>query len=55
VLLAAALTMCGQSPDASGIAAKIVAIAQTKTTGYAKFGAAPVAQQEPAAEPHLAR
>jgi len=40
VLLAGALTMCGQSPDASGTAAKIVAIAQAKTTGYAKFGAA---------------
>jgi formate/nitrite transporter len=40
VLLAGALTMCGQSPDASGTAAKLVAIAQVKTTGYAKFGAA---------------
>jgi formate/nitrite transporter FocA (FNT family) len=40
VLLAGALSMCGQSPDASGVAAKIVAIAQAKTTGYAKFGVA---------------
>lgn len=40
LLLAAALTTCGQSADASGVAAKIVAIAQAKTTGYAKFGAA---------------
>jgi formate/nitrite transporter len=40
LLLVGALSMCGQSPDASGIAAKIVAIAQAKTTGYAKFGAA---------------
>ncbi len=39
-LLTGALGMCGQSPDASGVAAKIVAIAQAKTTGYAKFGAA---------------
>ena len=39
-LLAGALSMCGQSPDASGVAAKIVAIAQAKTTGYAKFGGA---------------
>jgi formate transporter len=39
-LLAGALSMCGQSPDASGVAAKIIAIAQTKTTGYAKFGGA---------------
>jgi formate transporter len=40
VLLAGALSMCGQSPDASGIGGKIVAIAQAKTTGYAKFGLA---------------
>jgi formate/nitrite transporter len=40
LLLAAALTMCGQSPDASGVAAKLVAIAQAKTSGYSKFGAA---------------
>lgn len=40
VLLTGALGMCGQSPDTSGVAAKIVAIAQAKTTGYAKFGAA---------------
>jgi formate transporter len=40
VLLAGALSMCGQSPDASGIATKIVAVAQAKTTGYAKFGLA---------------
>jgi len=40
LLLAGALSMCGQSADASGTAAKIVAIAQAKTTGYAKFGAA---------------
>ncbi len=42
-LFAAALSMCGQSPDASGVAAKLVAIAQAKTTGYAKFGAAGLA------------
>jgi formate/nitrite transporter FocA (FNT family) len=40
LLLVAAISMCGQSPDASGIAAKLVAIAQAKTTGYAKFGLA---------------
>jgi formate transporter len=39
-LLAGALSMCGQSPDGSGVAAKIVAIAQAKTTGYGKFGLA---------------
>ncbi len=39
-LLWAALTDCGQGADASGLAAKIVAAAQAKTLGYAKFGAA---------------
>jgi formate/nitrite transporter len=43
LLLAAALSMCGQSPDASGVAAKLVAIAQAKTSGYSKFGAAGLA------------
>lgn len=42
-LLAGALTTMGQSPDATGIAAKIVAVAQAKTLGYAKFGAAGMA------------
>src|SRR5258708_1711328 len=40
VLLTGALGMCVQSPDASGVSATIVAIAQPKATGYAKFGAA---------------
>jgi formate/nitrite transporter len=39
-LFAAALSTCGQAADGSGIAAKLVAIAQAKTTGYAKFGVA---------------
>src|SRR4051812_30070513 len=42
-LLAGALTMMGQSPDTTGIAAKIIAVAQAKTVGYEKFGAAGMA------------
>ena len=38
-LLYSALTMSGSIPP-EGIAAKIIAIAETKTLGYAKFGAA---------------
>jgi len=38
LLLVCVLTMMGQSPDSTGIAAKLVAIAQAKTIGYAKFG-----------------
>jgi formate/nitrite transporter len=34
-----ALTMSGHTNDASGVAAKIAAIADAKTLGYAKFGA----------------
>ena len=41
-LLYLALTMSGSIP-AEGIAAKIVALAETKTLGYAKFGAAGMA------------
>jgi formate transporter len=37
-LFASALSTFGQSADSSGVAAKLVAIAQAKTTGYAKFG-----------------
>src|ERR1700748_1126523 len=36
--LSGALTMSGHGNDASGIAAKIAAIADAKTLGYAKFG-----------------
>lgn len=39
LLLYGALTMSGHTNDASGIAAKIAAIADAKTLGYAKFGA----------------
>jgi formate/nitrite transporter len=42
-LLAGALTTMGHSPDATGIAAKLIAVAQAKTIGYAKFGAAGMA------------
>jgi formate transporter len=38
LLLYGALTMSGHANDASGIAAKIAAIADAKTLGYAKFG-----------------
>jgi formate/nitrite transporter len=38
ILLYGALTMSGHASDASGIAAKIAAIADAKTLGYAKFG-----------------
>ena len=38
VLLYGALTMSGHTSDTSGIAAKIAAIADAKTLGYAKFG-----------------
>jgi formate/nitrite transporter len=43
LLLVGALTMCGQTADSSGMAAKIIAIAQAKTIGYAKFGLAGLA------------
>jgi len=39
-LLYISLTMMGQSPDTTGLAAKIAAVAQAKTVGYAKFGLA---------------
>src|SRR5258708_13352846 len=39
VLLTGALGMCGQSPDASGVPAKIFAIAPPKTTLYPHFHA----------------
>jgi formate transporter len=39
LLLYAALTMSGHISDASGVAAKIAAIADAKTLAYAKFGA----------------
>jgi len=42
LLLVGALTMCGQAP-LNEIALKIVAIAETKTLGYEKFGAAGLA------------
>ncbi len=38
LLLYGALTMSGHGSDASGVAAKIAAIADAKTLGYAKFG-----------------
>jgi formate/nitrite transporter len=38
LLLSISLTMMGHSADSTGIAAKIVAVAQAKTIGYAKFG-----------------
>jgi formate/nitrite transporter len=38
LFLASALTMTGELADSTGIAAKLVAIAQAKTIGYAKFG-----------------
>jgi formate/nitrite transporter len=40
LLLVCALTFMGNAADPSGIAAKLVAIAEAKTLGYAKFGAA---------------
>ncbi len=40
LLLYVSLTMMGHTADTTGIAAKLVAIAQAKTIGYAKFGAA---------------
>jgi len=40
VLLCVSLTMMGHNPDSTGLVAKIVAIAQAKTIGYAKFGTA---------------
>ena len=38
ILFYATLTMSGHASDASGVAAKIAAIADAKTLGYAKFG-----------------
>ncbi|MGB8352461.1 MAG: formate/nitrite transporter family protein, partial [Chthoniobacteraceae bacterium] len=38
VLLYVSLTTMGHNTDSSGVAAKIVAIAEAKTLGYAKFG-----------------
>jgi formate/nitrite transporter len=38
LLLCISLTMMGHNTDSTGVAAKIIAIAQAKTTGYAKFG-----------------
>ncbi|HEY0793411.1 MAG TPA: formate/nitrite transporter family protein [Chthoniobacterales bacterium] len=40
VLLWASLTDCGHGQDTTGVAAKLIAIAQGKTLAYAKFGAA---------------
>jgi formate/nitrite transporter len=40
LLLYVSLTMMGQNADSTGVAAKIVAVAQAKTIGYAKFGLA---------------
>jgi len=40
LLLCVSLTMMGHSVDSTGVAAKIVVIAQAKTIGYAKFGIA---------------
>jgi len=37
-LLYISLTMMGQAPDATGVGAKIAAVATAKTLGYAKFG-----------------
>jgi len=38
LLLCVSLTMMGHNADSTGVAAKLVAIAQAKTIGYAKFG-----------------
>ena len=37
-LLVVSITMMGHSADSSGLAAKLVLVAQAKTVGYAKFG-----------------
>lgn len=37
-LLVAALTTLGHAPDATGIVAKVIAVAEAKTIGYEKFG-----------------
>jgi len=42
-LLAISLTMAGATADTTGVAAKLVAVAQAKTLGYEKFGAAGLA------------
>jgi len=38
LMIYVSLTMMGQNSDSTGVAAKIVAVAQAKTIGYAKFG-----------------
>ncbi len=38
LLLVGALTMCGHAVDATGVGQKLIAAAQAKTIGYAKFG-----------------
>jgi formate/nitrite transporter len=43
LLLYASLTMMGHTADTSGVAAKLIAVAQAKTLGYAKFGFAGMA------------